>query len=72
MTRFHTGGASKGRGHFKGNSKPYLRLISCRATKTASDSEQKSDQRRTFLWGVKVKIFGQSKNGEFSIERHKT
>ena len=25
-----------------------------------------------FLWGVEVVIFGQSKNGEFAIKRHKT
>ena len=25
-----------------------------------------------FLWGVEVVIFGQSKNGEFSINRRKT
>ena len=29
-------------------------------------------KRPIFLWGVEVVIFGQSKNGEFSIKRHKT
>ena len=58
---------AKVQGHFKSNTRPYLRLPSCRATKTASDSIKKSMQKRQnfFLWGVEVVIFGQSKNGEF-------
>ena len=64
---------AKVQGHFKSNTRPYLKLPSCRATKTASDSIKKSMQKRPiFLWGVEVVIFGQSKNGEFSIKRHKT
>ena len=63
---------AKVQGDFRNNTRPYLRLPSCRATETASDSRKKTMQKRLFLWGVEVVIFGQSKNGEFSIKRHKT
>ena len=64
---------AKAQGHFKSNTRPYLWLPSCRATKTASDSEKSRIKKGHFLlWGVEVVIFGPSKNDEFSTKRHKT
>ena len=64
---------AKVQGHFKSNTRPYLRLPSCKATKTASDSIKKRCKKDDiFLLGVEIVIFGQSKNAEFSTKRHKT
>ena len=47
---------AKAKRHFKCNTRPYLRLPSCRATKTASDSIKKSMQKRQnfFYGGLKL------------------
>ena len=63
---------AKVQGHSRSNTRPYLRSQSCRASKPASDSIKNRCKKDEILWGVVVVIFGQSKNGEFSIKRHKT
>ena len=55
-------------GDFGNNIRDYLRLPACLVTKTESDSEKKSTfySETFFLGGVKVVIFDQSENDEYS------